>query len=52
MIHQHRGKKYSGFKSFKVLMFHTEEPRAMLFSLDLRAMGASFVGQKNFFSLI
>ena len=21
MIHQHRGKKYSGFKSFKVLMF-------------------------------
>ena len=51
MIRQHGG-KYSGFKSFEVLMFLTEDPKAMLFSLDLRTMGASLVGQRSFFSLI
>lgn len=49
---QHGGKKYSGFKSFQVLIFHTEELKAILFSLDLRTRGASVVGQKGCFSLI
>ena len=51
-ICQHGGKKYSGFKSFQVLIFHTEELKAILFCLDLRIRGASVVGQKGFFSLI